>query len=909
MSETIQRVFCLNLSNAGSFRQRPACATQADAGCWKSVCMAHFLQQQDANTSFQELAQTVACAAQAIVQVHSDTRCEIWKWSCMVMIYFIIAGDGDDLGWSSQKLSEKLELVQKARLGPGHDNKATVLNRCVIFGNAGLTWEADPWHAELAVAEFGLQAARPQTSPGGAKPNAPLDHEELEPDGQKAYHSVSARLSYFTAIQPDIASACKECSLKRIGPYPLNSQRGVWEFPLQSGENIVTIDGFSDADAIWWMLTRWTTYLGNLVVDTEGCAVERRRIRVPQHGTLCEWSYWASKHDTRTWTSSTHMSLDRRCSSAWTGSPQWEWYDQTHGNEVLLAVAEGGEPGAQDWKDPRHSQSRRFDYEASGWETFGNDVWAVEHQTGWWTTWFSSKNWGLTRSFSHEPPEPWQRWHWWSEHRRARSLSEAIQETWIDGHGMDWWITASWILVGIVTCCIMIILVLLRRESWRFTEIVDDETETLEEGRNDQIIPCQVLITKNGTSCEIILTSDSELVFSLRSKWHFRKKTHLESARWDMRTSFWTSEWSLNCRVFVPVPSLISWVTVADQSLMHASWPHDCDAQFECDARKAQTCISASFGLETCEVSRVSVPSVGTCAQCVARADTSESFRGVSAETRCILRTPGSIRPLTWPVGKWGRVVVVSTVESRELVLDEHLVSRDTVQSIGPTAANKKPNTQTTEEVLLGWRGCHLLWIHGRWVQEVCWSPSHGYFHRRSALRVTCVFLTFAALRINWAGVICDRVVLSKKKNIWRLCPRVPRETSWTIVHSFQLDLAKEYAVLSGGSSHHAFDRMLARHENDGMPCLHFRVHRTCVHPLMKFGKDFWWRCSLMLIFCWMWCHSKFQGVFSNFRGSMVRKDEISNFFAPNRPTRDLSGLGFVELKNGRPWTFPGMSE
>ena len=43
---------------------------------------------------------------------------------------FIIAGAGDDLDWLSQKLGEKLELV-KARLGPGYDNEATVLNRCV----------------------------------------------------------------------------------------------------------------------------------------------------------------------------------------------------------------------------------------------------------------------------------------------------------------------------------------------------------------------------------------------------------------------------------------------------------------------------------------------------------------------------------------------------------------------------------------------------------------------------------------------------------------------------------------------------------------------------------------------------------------------------------------------------------
>ena len=29
-------------------------------------------------------------------------------------------------------------------------------------------------------------------------------------------------------------------------------------------------------------------------------------------------------------------------------------------------------------------------------------------------------------------------------------------------------------------------------------------------------------------------------------------------------------------------------------------------------------------------------------------------------------------------------------------------------------------------------------------------------------LKVTCVFLTVAALRINWAGVICARVVWSR---------------------------------------------------------------------------------------------------------------------------------------------------
>ena len=137
---------------------------------------------------------------------------------------FIIAGDGDELDRLSQKLNEKLELVQKVTLGLGYDNEATVLNRCATCNSSWLTWAADPRHAELAVAELGLQAARPQTSPGGAKPNAPLDQEELEPDGQKAYHSVSARLSYLSLDRP----------------------------------------------------------------DTTGCIAQQRRIRILQYGTLCE---------------------------------------------------------------------------------------------------------------------------------------------------------------------------------------------------------------------------------------------------------------------------------------------------------------------------------------------------------------------------------------------------------------------------------------------------------------------------------------------------------------------------------------------------------------------------------------------------------------------------------------------
>ena len=131
----------------------------------------------------------------------------------------------------------------------------------MTYSDSGLTWEADPRHAELAVAEHGLQAARPQMSASVAKPNAPLDHEELESDQQKAYHSVSARLAYLASDGPDVVSASKKSRavgkatradlprLKRIGRFLLYASRAVWEFPLKDEESILTSNGLSDADA------------------------------------------------------------------------------------------------------------------------------------------------------------------------------------------------------------------------------------------------------------------------------------------------------------------------------------------------------------------------------------------------------------------------------------------------------------------------------------------------------------------------------------------------------------------------------------------------------------------------------------------------------------------------------------
>ena len=286
---------------------------------------------------------------------------------------FIVARCGDDLDWQSQKRNEKLELVQKARLGPGYDSAATVLNRCVTYSDTGLTWEADPRHAELAAAELGLQSARPQTSPGGAKPSTPLDHEELEPVGQKAYHSVSARLAHLAAGRPDVAFACKECSraagkatradltrVKRIGRHLLHTPRAVWEFPLQTEERIVTIDGLSDADAAGCTKTRRSTSGGCLRVGQDTLATWSSTQKVVSLSSAeseyrsmvrCASEAIGLANTIRELGHEAHV-LDRRCSSTRAGPPQRERRHQTHGDKVLLAAAEREEPGAQDRKHP-----------------------------------------------------------------------------------------------------------------------------------------------------------------------------------------------------------------------------------------------------------------------------------------------------------------------------------------------------------------------------------------------------------------------------------------------------------------------------------------------------------------------------------------------------------------------------
>ena len=131
------------------------------------------------------------------------------------------------------------------------------------------------------------------------------------------------------------------------------------------------------------------------------------------------------------------------------------------------------------------------------------------------------------------------------------------------------------------------------------------------------------------------------------------------------------------------------------------------------------------------------------------------------------------------------------------------------------------------QEILFGWCGCKLFWIQGSWV-----------------LRVTCAFQEWSVP--EWSG----------PKFFEATSTRAERETSWTIVHQSQLDLAKECTVLLEVSLYCAFGRNPACHEDALSAQIAFGfIWKVSIHS-WSFGNNFRWRRTLTLTNCEMWCRS-----------------------------------------------------
>ena len=106
-----------------------------------------------------------------------------------------------------------------------------------------------------------MQAVCPQTSQGTAE-NWSLTRRKPITACQQDWHTsrrtdlTSRWLVKNATAQLERQPVLTSTRLKRIGRYLFHTPRAVWEFPLQTEENVVKIDGLSDADAAGYMNTR-----------------------------------------------------------------------------------------------------------------------------------------------------------------------------------------------------------------------------------------------------------------------------------------------------------------------------------------------------------------------------------------------------------------------------------------------------------------------------------------------------------------------------------------------------------------------------------------------------------------------------------------------------------------------------
>ena len=149
-----------------------------------------------------------------------------------------------------------------------------MLNRILAWTDGGLTYEADPRHAEIIIRDLGLEACKPVTTPGAREDvakasfvivgeNGLLENEGggelLGAQGATRFRALTARGNYLALDRADIQFAVKELSrrmsaprsgdmdlLKRLGRYLAGTSRAVYTYPWQTEPS--RIDTFVDSD-------------------------------------------------------------------------------------------------------------------------------------------------------------------------------------------------------------------------------------------------------------------------------------------------------------------------------------------------------------------------------------------------------------------------------------------------------------------------------------------------------------------------------------------------------------------------------------------------------------------------------------------------------------------------------------
>ena len=192
---------------------------------------------------------------------------------------FTSAGREADLRWFEAELKKNFD-IKTEWLGPDpkrHLQEVRVLNRVISWTADGVTYEADPRHAEILIRELGLEGSKSVTTPGAREEVAKASAvgigntgrlENLADDaagaalsGQDAtkYRGLAARANYLAQDRLDIQYAVKEIArrmsspkdgdmalLKRLGRYLIGAPRAVYTYSWQS--KAMRLETYVDSD-------------------------------------------------------------------------------------------------------------------------------------------------------------------------------------------------------------------------------------------------------------------------------------------------------------------------------------------------------------------------------------------------------------------------------------------------------------------------------------------------------------------------------------------------------------------------------------------------------------------------------------------------------------------------------------
>lgn len=193
---------------------------------------------------------------------------------------FTFLGYADELEKINVKMAEWYELKVRGVLwtGEGDAKKISSPNREIEITEVGLTYRADPKHAELIWEKLGLTRESGGATTAFVREECEGDEVVLDAADATLFRQVAARANYVSLDRPDTQFAVKEIcghmavptqagvrKLKHLAPYLLKYPEVEFHYPWLHVEAAGAIDVYTDSDWAGCRATRKSTS-GGLVM-------------------------------------------------------------------------------------------------------------------------------------------------------------------------------------------------------------------------------------------------------------------------------------------------------------------------------------------------------------------------------------------------------------------------------------------------------------------------------------------------------------------------------------------------------------------------------------------------------------------------------------------------------------------